>query len=49
MNKELEQAIKEQAVDMNSRKVILPKPKRRKMTRYDHFQWDTLKERRGRL
>ena len=46
MDKELEKAIKEQEIDMNSQKVILPKPKRSKMTKKDHIKWDKLRERK---
>lgn len=49
MDEELKRTIKEQAIDMNSQKVILPKPKRRKMTKQDHIKWDEMKEKRGRL
>lgn len=49
MNKELKRIIEEQAVDMNSSKVILPKPKRSKMTKQDRAKWDKMKETRGRL
>ena len=47
--KELVELIEQQKVDMGSNKVILPKPKRRRMTKQDHAKWDKMKDRRGRL
>ena len=46
---ELDKLMAEQAVDMGSGKVILPKPKRRKMTKEDYGKWQRLKDSRGRL
>ena len=45
---ELQKAIEEQKRDMNSNKVIVPKPKRNKMTKKDYVKWNKMRE-KGRL
>ena len=48
-DKELQSLINEQALDMNTDKIIKNKAKRRKMTLKDYIKWQELKNNKGRL